>query len=181
MRGIAAVGLALAALLAVAPAEAYPESAAPQLDERVLEAGHLPAVVEPHTQWQGFLRLRPGADVVAASYQICRVGSACFAPPAPAARDGDTFRFDTNDYTALGAPIDYGAGWRIGVKWFLTDAAGNLTELPPAAGCGATSSADCLEREYLAFDIPAARGTPAPLPLLALAVVALAAARRRHG
>ncbi len=185
------LGMALLAGLAVAPAaSAWSEGDAPSLDPRVLSAGHAPAIVTPHTQWTGVLRLKPGSDVASAAYQVCRVGVACFAPPAPARRvDATTFRFDTANYTVAGPdgarPVDYLAGWRLGVKWFLTDAAGNTTELPRDAGCGTTSDVGCLERNYIAFDMPAAtRGTPAPTTLSALLVlvgVVLASARRRHG
>ena len=182
-----AILCAVAAALA-APALAHSEAAAPSLDPRVEAAWHEPAVVEPHTQWQGFLQLRTGADVVSASYQICRVGLACFAPPAQAVRDVDgALRFDTTDYTVAGPdgarPVDYQAGWRVGVKWLLTDAGGNTTSLPPSAHCAADAGAECLEAEYLAFDIasPASRSTPlGPLSLLGVAA-ALMVARRTHG
>src|SRR5207249_4620623 len=100
---------------------AHAESEAPALRPDVLAAGHEPAVVPPHTQWRGFLQLRPGSNVTVAYYQICRVGAACFAPPAPAARGGDTFRFDTTDYTVNGRPVDYQPGWRLGVVWRLNE------------------------------------------------------------
>lgn len=185
-------GLLLAvALLPVAAAHA--ERDAPLLRPDVLRAGHTPAIVQPHTQWQGFLELRPGHNVTAAQYQICRVGQSCFAPPAPATRVGnDTFTFDTAAYRANGKPVDYQPGWRIGVQWILTERTANGTRLavfpqgpgPSDPECASDAGAlACQEQHYLAFDLPpAAKGTPLPgvaLPVLALAGLAWRA-RRRH-
>lgn len=189
---VAAALLALAAL----PAAAYDESDAGLLRPDVLEAGHAPAVVQPHTQWQGHLTLRPGHRVVAAQYQICRVGEACFAPPAPATRVGnDTFQFDTADYKAGGHPVDYQPGWRLGVQWLLTERADNGTLRQAAFPAGPDASDPackgdaralaCQERHYLAFDVAPAAANPAPLPGLVAPVAALLGVAwrvgRRHG
>lgn len=168
------------ALVAIPTSSAHPESAAPMLDARVLAVGHEPEPVVPHTQWSGWLLLREDANITSAKFQVCRVGLACFAPPALAERDGSGgFRFNTSNLLVLGpegrVPVDYQPGWRIGVKWYLTDAAGNTTELPHSPTCSSASGSACLEDAYLAFTIPETpRATPAPgavaLGLLALTV-----------
>lgn len=183
---------ALAALLAVAaPSGAHPESAAPSLRPDVVRAGHDPEVVEPHTQWQGFLELREDTNVTAAYYQVCRVGQACFAPPTPADRlhrdlaSTVTFRFDTSTYLANGQPVDYEPGWRIGVKWILEERAddgstrvayfpdGPEVESPACQGDAAMA---CAEAHYLAFDIrDGDRGSPSPSPLSVLLAISVAA------
>jgi hypothetical protein len=188
--------LALLALPALLPAAAaYDEQDAGLLRPDVLEASHSPGVVQPHAQWRGTLVLRPGHQVLAAQYQICRVGQACFAPPAPAQRVGnDTFTFDTADYLANGHPVDYQAGWRIGVQWILTERDGNQTRSvpfpagpgPSDPGCAGDGQAlACQERHYLAFEMPPAeKGAPAlGAPLLAVVLLGLAFGRmrRRHG
>jgi hypothetical protein len=149
--------------------------------------------VQPHTQWHGFLALRPGHAVVSAQYQLCRVGQACFAPPAPAARAGnDTFTFDTADYRAGGQPVDYQAGWRIGVQWILTERAANgtlvQTSFPQGPGpadpacAGDQAAVACQERHYLAFEMPpAAKAAPAPAAAVTLLLLLALGAARRHG
>ncbi len=194
---IAAVGLTLLAL----PAAGYAESEAPALRPDVLAAGHAPEIVAPHTQWSGTLSFRPGSNVTAASYQICRVGMACFAPPAVAQRDGDTFRFHTSNYTVAGKPVDYQAGWRVGVKWILTegepDGAPGGTRVmafpsglsPDDPACaGEAQAMECQESHYVAFNVAGdARGTPGapgagPLAgFVALVVAAAWRSRSRHG
>ncbi|MCA1810454.1 MAG: hypothetical protein LC623_00380 [Halobacteriales archaeon] len=186
-------GLLLVALLP--PAAAHAEQDAALLRPDVLRAGHAPDAVEPHRQWTGFLVLRPGHNVTAAQYQICRVGQACFAPPSPATRVGnDTFAFDTADYKANGKPVDYQPGWRIGVQWVLTEGAGNATRqslFPQGPGPGDPACAGdaaalaCQEQHYLAFDMaPVAKESPAQgvaLPVAALLALGVAGrARRRH-
>jgi hypothetical protein len=193
--------LAFAAFGLLLPtAAAYDEQDAGLLPPHyVLSARHEPTLVPAHSQWHGVLVLRPGHPVVAAQYQVCRVGNACFAPPAPAQRSGaDTFRFDTANYTAGGHAIDYQAGWRIGVQWLLTEKTANATRVvafplgpeagdPACAGDGAALA--CQERHYLAFDMePAPRavpalGAPALLGVALLAGLAGVARResRRHG
>jgi hypothetical protein len=184
--------VALLLLLALAPvAAAYDEQDAGLLRPDVARAGHTPETVQPHTQWHGFLVLRPGHAVVSAQYQICRVGQACFAPPAPAAREGnDTFTFSTAAYLANGKPVDYQAGWRIGVQWILTErnATGGTRQAAFPEGPGPTDPAcagdqqalACQERHYLAFEMPPApKAAPAPaLPLLALLLLGLGAVGR---
>ncbi len=182
----------VAAIATIAPgAAAHQESAAQVLRPDVAAVGHTPEAPAPHSQWSGFLALRPGSNVTAASFQICRVGSSCFAPPAPALRDGDTFRFNTSSYLADGRAVDYQAGWRVGVVWFLTEGTGlharNVTfpvgkaaEDPACLGAAALA---CQEDHYFAFDMPAAAaGTPSlTLPACALLVAAAACLRSRHG
>ncbi|HUR61390.1 MAG TPA: hypothetical protein VM286_03380 [Candidatus Thermoplasmatota archaeon] len=195
-RPVAPVLLLLAALLLVSllpAAAAHEEAEAGLLRSDVLEVRHEPARVEPHTQWQGVLVLRPGHPVVSAQYQVCRVGQSCFAPPAPAQRHGDTFTFDTSNYTVDGHPVDYQAGWRIGVQWILTERTtqdGNGTQavvFPQGRDLsGPACAADplaCQETHYLAFDMPAApKASPgAGIPtLLATLLLALLAGRARR-
>jgi len=177
---------------------AYDEADAGLLRPDVLEASHAPLLVPAHTQWHGTLVLRDGHDVLSAQYQICRVGQACFAPPAPATRmDNDTFTFDTSSYLAGGRPVDYQAGWRIGVQWLLTERTadnGTRVEAFPAgpdpsdpACAGDAQSVSCQERHYLAFDMaPAATtgapalGMPALLCGMVLAVMVAGWRRTRH-
>lgn len=187
-------GILLALLAWAPPAAAYAEAEAPLLRPDVLEASHSPAAVQPHTQWQGSLALRPGHAVLSAQYQVCRVGQACFAPPAPATRVGnDTFTFHTADYLAGGRPVDYQAGWRIGVQWLLTERDGNGTRTRPfpegpgpadPACAGEAQALACQERHYLVFDMPpATRNAPAGGAIAAPGLLALAwagRARRRH-
>ena len=195
---------ATAAALLAPTSTAHPESAAPTLRGDVVRAGHEPEVVEPHTQWRGFLELRADTNVTAAYYQVCRVGQACFAPPTAAekveGRPGSSgagstaavlFRFDTSTYLANGRPVDYEAGWRIGVTWLLEERLDNGTTqlvrfpLGPdvlSPECQGDAALACAEAHYLAFDIPAAgrdASSMAALPVLALALAALAARSRR--
>jgi hypothetical protein len=182
----ATVWLALACAMAAAvPASAHPESAAAALRPDVVAAWHEPADLEPHTQWEGFLQLSSESNVTAASYQICRVGQTCFAPPTPAERLANgTWRFDTADYTVNGSPVDYEPGWRLGVKWWLTEAGNRTVEFPSgpelaSVACSGDAALPCAEAHYLAFDLPAAaKGAPGLPPLLFLAALALAAALR---
>ena len=184
-----ALALALAAALAPS-AGGHPESAAPSLRPDVLAAWHDPPAVEARTQWHGYLQLAPHSNVTAAAYQICRVGLACFAPPTPAQDMGNgTWGFDTTDYTVNGRPVEYGAGWRLGVKWWLTEARadGNVTVQfpqgpdPLSPQCDGDAALACAEEHYLAFDVARApKGSPAPaLALMACALLAVALARRR--
>lgn len=183
--------MVLAAWLAMAaPAAAHPESAAPSLRPDVVRAGHVPEVVLPHTQWTGFLDLAPGSNVTAAYYQVCRVGQACFAPPTEAMSvdgygEGRSFRFDTSTYLANGRPVDYEAGWRIGVTWILEERLGNgstqMARFPAGPDvlspeCQGDAAMACAEAHYLAFDIPEeGRDSPSAPFLGILAAVALAA------
>ncbi len=183
---------AAAALLPAAAAHA--ESEAPSLRPDVLAAGHEPANVLPHSQWRGFLRLAPESNVTSASYQVCRVGQACFAPPTPAVHVGSEWRFDTAGYTVNGKPVDYQPGWRLGVKWWLTETRGDGSNVavefpagPDASSpeCQGDGAAGCAEQHYLAFGVVDNRthGLPAPGPLAVLGVVAVGVAfagRRRR-
>jgi len=183
-----AVGVAMLAALPMAVAHA--ESEAPALRPDVVAAGHEPAVVQPHTQWRGFLTLAPGSNVTGAFYQVCRVGAACFAPPTAAVREGATFRFDTSDYKVAGRPVDYQPGWRLGVVWLLNETAADGTATVAtfpdgpdlsSPGCAGDAAASCAEAHYLAFDVAAApHRSPAPGPgLMALAAGAVAVLRRQ--
>ena len=188
---------ALAALLLATPALAHPESAAPSLRPDVVRAGHLPETVQPHTQWEGFLELEPGTNVTAAYYQVCRVGEACFAPPTEAMEtdaygEGRGFRFDTSTYLANGQPVDYEAGWRIGVTWVLEERLANgttqMVRFPAGPDvlspeCQGEAALACAEAHYLAFDIPGGeRGSPSAslLPVLAALAFAAVAGRPRR-
>jgi hypothetical protein len=172
----------VAALLLLTPlAAALTEDQAPMIDDRVVRAWHEPAIVQPGTQWQGFLQLREDSNVTAASYQVCNVADGvCFAPPQPAqAVAAGTFGFDTSNYTANGQPIRYEAGWRLGVKWYLQLADGTTDCLP--APCPNGTAGGSLDDHYLTFDLPRAPAHGAPgLPLAALmALILLAASARR--
>ena len=162
------VRLLVAALLVVcmaAAASAHPESAAPSLHPAVALAWHEPEVVEPGTQWSGFLQLRPGHDVGKAWYQVCDAGDGvCFAPlHAAQAIANDTYRFDTVDYLANGRPVDWQPGWRVGVRWFLAD-----TDAPDSNGTWVPmapadpNDAVAIEDLYLTFDIPSGKDRGAP-------------------
>lgn len=178
--------LALLALVALLPpAAAHAESEAPELRDDVAATWHEPASPPPHTQWHAFLELRPDANVTAVHYQVCRVGQACFAPPTPAGRLANgTFSLDTAGYLANGRPVDYQAGWRLGVKWFLDGQefpAGPDLSSPECAGDAAMA---CSERHYFVFTMGGDGRKPAASPGLPLVVGLLAVAAcwtRRHG
>jgi hypothetical protein len=181
-----AAAVALAALQAVPSAAAYDESEAPSLRPDVLRVWHEPEAPQPHTQWRGFLQMRPSSNVTEAHYQVCRVGQACFAPPTPAGRlDDGTFAFDTSGYLANGRPVDYQAGWRLGVKWFLTEpnATAEFPKGPDLASpeCAGDAAMRCSESHYFVFTMGGEAGRPAPGPgLAALALVPAAALLRRR-
>ncbi len=161
----------LLALLLVNAAQAYPESDAPAV--RVKEGGpddvervwHEPVVVQPGTQWQGYIQFRANHSVEKVKVQICDVGRVCFAPPIPiqAMPDGRTWTFNTTDYrdTLSGRPIEYEAGWRLGMQFILSERLANGTTFDKAFPSGAESSDD-LEYHYLAFDMPVAQARKAP-------------------
>jgi hypothetical protein len=173
--------LAAAAILLLAPlAQAWPESAAPDLHPQAEAAWHEPEEVRPGEQWAGYLRLRHGHTIANASYQVCNLANGvCFAPPTPARFAGqDLLRFHTSEYLAGGKPVSWEAGWRIGVKWILTHGNGTVDCLP--GPCGSPPGGEGgLEAHYLAFDMPARKEAPAAsLPIL-LAFLLAAAGRRR--
>lgn len=182
----ALVGLILLLMLAFASNVAgHPESDAPSLDPRVERAWHEPEAVEPGMQWHGFLLLRDGHNVTGASYQICNAGKSatCFAPPTAAHwLDERTLSFDTNAYLANGKPVDWEAGWLIGVRWCLAEGAaqdastvGDCAWLPPQTG-------ESIESHYLTFAMPAKAEGAAGASLLyviAALLVVLAARGRR--
>lgn len=167
----------MAALLLVflaAAAAAHPESAAPSLHPDVVRAWHEPEPVEPGTQWSGYLQLRAGHGFANVSYQVCDVADGvCFSFPHPARDVGNaTYRFDTADYLANGRPVQWEAGWRVGVRWYLADASGNGTWVPRAPP--EPTEVVPIEDLYLTFDIPAGneRGAPGiPMGLVAGALV----------
>lgn len=177
----------LAALLLLAPlAEAYPESDAARVrfiesgKDDVLRVWHEPEVVEPGTQWNGFIQFKPGHAIEGVQYQICDVGRVCFAPPHDATRLNDTtWTFDTNDYRQQGRPIRYEAGWRLGVAYILEERLANGTLTYSTLPEGLENPND-LEYHYLAFDMPPPRrDTPAPGLLAVLGVLSVAVAWRR--
>lgn len=181
--------LALLAALVLAPlAGAVPEAQAPGTHADVLRAWHEPAEVEPGQQWHGYLQLRPGAAPAWVGYQICNAGDGyCFAPTHDATSLGNgTYRFDTQDYQVSDGqggmrPVAWQAGWTVGVRWFLADGSGNGTWVPraPPAPTEQVAIADL----YLTFQVPATgrQGAPASPPtLLAMALLAVAAVRRRR-
>ncbi len=182
------------ALLAVGSVQAIPESDAAavwheeQGNDLLLAAGHTPNVVPAGTQWSGFIRFDAAANVTSAQYQICRVGSACFAPPTPAnqsSADGQSWTFNTTDYrdVVYDEPIFYEAGWRVGVQWILT-IDGDEVFFPhgmnlSSAACDADWQA-CAESHYLAFVIAPASGNVGEggkgLPTAGVAAIAVALA-----
>lgn len=165
-------------------ASAHPEEDAPDLHPDVVRAWHEPEVVEPGTQWSGFLQLRAGHDVGKVWYQVCDAGDGvCFAPlHAAQGLANDTYRFDTVDYLANGRPVDWQPGWRVGVRWFLAateapDSNGTWVPMAPAD----PNEAVAIEDLYLTFDIPGDGARRAPAPSIAwtsLALAALALQRR---
>lgn len=164
-------------LLLAGPAAAYAEGEAPTVDPRIAATWHEPAVVRPGQQWEGFLRPAEGANVTSALYQVCEVGRQCFAPPTAAERlPNGTFRFHTSDYRAAGRPVEWEAGWRVGVKWCLAEGGAD----PGSCGWVPSQEGDDPEMHYFAFDIPGGdKGSPAPaLGVLAVALLAAAARRR---
>lgn len=175
---------ALAVLLLVAaPAAAVPEQDAAAASPLVLRAWHEPAEVVPGQQWHGFLQLAPGPVPARVGYQVCNAGDGyCFAPTHDAQQSpNNTYRFDTTDYLASdGRPVDWQAGWRVGVRWFLADESGNGTWIPRAPPGPAEEVA--IEDLYLTFDIPGgqANGAPSVASPLLLAGLALAALLRRR-
>lgn len=185
------MGAATIVLLLASAAQAYPESEASAV--RVSEGGpddvervwHEPATVPPGTQWEGFIRFRANHSIEQVKMQICDVGRVCFAPPIPirAMPDGLTWMFNTTEYrdTLSGRPIEYEAGWRLGVQFILTERLANSTLVDTRLPQG-LANPDDLEFHYFAFDMPKSSSRNTPLPwvfvVLALAVVAL---RRRRG
>ena len=183
MRLVALVSVLV--ILLVPAAQAYPESEASEV--RVREGGpddvervwHEPATVQPGTQWQGFIRFRGNHSIEQVKVQICDVGRVCFAPPISihAMPDGQTWTFNTTEYrdTLSGRPIEYEAGWRLGMQFILTERLANGTVVETRLPEG-LENPDDLELHYLAFDMPKATSRGAPgLPLagtiLALFVV----------
>ncbi len=188
----------VAGLLLLGTAAAVPESEAPQT--RLAESGladvervwHEPEPVQPGTQWTGHIQFRADHNVSDVLYQICRVGTYCFAPPTPAERVNDTYwRFDTSTYIQPGSgkPVQYEAAWRVGYQFLLVE--GDNTTLfphgiePSDPSCeGGDAWIECAETHYFSFTVagtPADRGAPAVGPIAALALFALLAlaARRR--
>lgn len=184
-----ALALVLAAL--ASGAQAYPESEASMV--RVSEGGpddvesvwHEPTIVQPGTQWEGFIRFRANHSIEQVKMQICDVGRVCFAPPIPlrALPDGRTWMFNTTEYrdTLVGRPIQYEAGWRLGVQFILTERLANGTLVDTRLPEG-LENPDDLEFHYFAFDMSKASSRNTPLPwalvMMALAIVTL---RRRRG
>ncbi len=176
-------------LLLAVPAAAYDEAEAAQV--RLAETGrddvvavwHEPAIVQPGTQWHGFIRFAPEANVTLVLFQLCRVGYNCFAPPTPAQRlDDATWGFDTQDYIPPGSdrPIDWKAGWRVGVQFVLNQSTpdGPMQTVFP----NATEDPGDIENHYISFNMPAPKKTtPSPGPGVFVLVLAAATLLRRRG
>ncbi|MFA5943530.1 MAG: hypothetical protein WC876_03585 [Candidatus Thermoplasmatota archaeon] len=191
MRARGLLAAAFVAVLLAPSGQAYPESSASVV--RVNEGGpddvervwHEPVVVEPGTQWQGYIKFRENHSIAGVKVQLCDVGRVCFAPPIPikALPDGRTWTFNTTDYrdTLSGEPIRYEAGWRLGMQFILSERLSNGTveDRPFPSG---VEDPDNLEFHYLAFDMPEAKARRAPAPgFVALAlIILLAVAVRRH-
>lgn len=169
-------------------ASAYEESEAPRV--RILERGvddvvavwHEPEIVQPGTQWNGFIQFREGHSIQNVSFQICDVGRVCFAPPVEADQlNGTTWMFDTNAYTRIGKAIQYEAGWRLGTQFILTERMNNGT-LEVYKFPQGIERPDYLEFHYFAFDMPEAsdKGIPAPGTWAILAALATVAFLRRR-
>ncbi len=200
MKGTALAGWLLVGLLLVAPAAAVEESAAAEvrLEETgrddVVAVWHEPDEVQPGSQWTGHIQFRAHHNVSNVLYQICRVGTYCFAPPTPAERLNETvWRFDTSNYIQPGSgkPVRYEAGWRVGYQFLLEepDPAGesgddngtHVTLFPhgieasdPACQ-GADAWIACAETHYFAFTVAGEPddGRGAPVAGLAWASAAL--------
>lgn len=148
---------------------------------------HEPETVQPGTQWEGFIRFRANHSIEKVKMQICDVGRVCFAPPIPifplrTMPDGRTWMFNTTDYrdTLSGRPIQYEAGWRLGVQFILTERLANGTVVDTRLPEG-LENPDDLEFHYFAFDMPKATERSAPsLASGIMAVVALLAAALRR-
>lgn len=179
------------AVLLVSVAQAYPESEASVV--RVSEGGpddvervwHEPPLVQPGTQWQGYIRFKANHTVEQVKVQICDVGRVCFAPPIPIhlMPDGRTWTFNTTEYrdTLSRRPIEYEAGWRLGMQFILSERLANGTLLDTRLPEG-LENPENLEFHYLAFDMPPATEKNAPglgVPALVF-VVALAVGLRRR-
>jgi len=172
-------------LVLAAPAAAYEEHEAPRVrvvergDDDVVAVWHEPEIVQPGTQWNGFVRFREGHGILNVSFQVCDVGRVCFAAPVEAERlDNDTWTFDTDNYRSLGKPIHYKAGWRLGTQFILTERMPDGTVETYSFPEG-IEKPDDLEYHYFAFDMPApATQTPHPW-WLAFVALAIAAWRRR--
>lgn len=187
---LAVAALVLATLVALAPAAAaVPEPQAAGTHPDVVRAWHEPEPVVPGEQWTGYLQLRAGHGFARVGYQICNAsfeGASCFAPAHEATDLGNgTFRFETSDYLAGGRPVEWEAGWHVGVRWFLAETeaglGGNGTWVPRAPP--EPTEVVPIEDLYLTFDIPGGPANDAPAPPVALALVAVllaAAARRRR-
>ena len=189
----------LALLVLVPVAGAVDEADAASADERIAAVWHEPAVPEPGQQWQGYIRFEPGHNITTVRYQICNVGSACFAPPTPAMRvDDDTWRFDTFDYRINGQTVAWGDArdfdgqdWRVGTQYFIVtegqeDTPENWQELPHGIDLADPSCKgrikECSETHYFAWDLPAGalagdEQAPGPGLVALMAVFLLAFAR----
>jgi len=182
---LAAAALVASLVVLALPATAWSEADAPKMDGRVLSAWHDPQVPQADAPWHAFLQLKPESNVTGVLFQVCRVGKACFGPPAAAEDMGNaTFGF-ASSLAGGSSPVDFAPGWHIGIKWYLRDANGTLTELPPSPEgmpeCVDPAALACQEAHYLTFDLAPATPSPAP-PALVFGVALLAlAAWRRHG
>ncbi|MFO1532122.1 MAG: hypothetical protein ABR562_00245 [Thermoplasmatota archaeon] len=177
----------LTLVLLVPAGFAHDESQAGSLDARVLRAWHEPDGIAGSDTWRASIQLAPGSNVTSALFQVCLVGQACFAPPAPADAAGNrTFTFTSDHAGAAGGPVRLSSdsSHHVGVKWYLQASDGSLAEFPPDPSalpeCADAASLQCQEDHYLTF-WTLHRDTPAPAaPLLGLLLLAGAVFWRRH-
>lgn len=181
-----------AAVLVAAPASAFEESEAPAVRieqfgrDDVVRVWHEPQPPQPGTQWRGWIEFAHNHGVNSVSFQICRVGIACFAPPQPMQREGlNVWTFDTAQYIVPGAgvPVTWEAGWRIGVRFVINETLADESYLE--SYFPKPSDAGVLEDDYFAFNMPAAEArdtdgpTSAPLLAVGLLLLVVFALRRR--
>ena len=153
-------GILVAACLLLPVVQAYEQSEAPQLDDRV-ELAWASEGVQAGQQWQAHLRFKEGSNITAVGYQACIVPGACIIAPRNATRvDERTWRMDTADFVnpVRREPYPWAAG-KVGVKWFI---ASNGTDflngraLPMGLDPNDPACADavaCLESHYLTLTV----------------------------
>jgi hypothetical protein len=188
VKGVAALLMVFLMLVAL-PVQAVEERDAPRVrleqsgKDDLLRVWHEPEVVQPGTQWRGYIMFRPGHGVLdVQGFQVCDVGKSCFAPPTSLQRLNETtWMFDTATYIPPGTsePVRYEAGQRLGVRFYILEPGpdGNttLTVFPSNDGDPADA-----EAHYIAFDMPAPTRRDAGSPGIAwLLVLGLLAWRRK--
>lgn len=189
----------LAFLLAVT---ALPFAAAEEPEEAqavwedVVGPGTAQVTVEPRhpaagEQFVATLTLDTDLAIAGITYQMCDVGSTCFAIGYPVPEEGNgTFVLRTADEWMHSEFMDDGelrtfrAGERIGWQYFieLDDGNGTVLSFPHGDECDVFAPDDewlaCQETHYFAVDIAEGKSTPAPLLFPMLAVLLLAGRRR---